>query len=433
MEKGYILIFCVIEVVNYIIGYKILYNPKFTKKVWKYVVYFVLFLVIGLLIVNTGGIEVYSLFCIICGGMIPFVLIEENKLKNFVLLPSVVMVVSIISTVIMYLYSYVGVVEYYQCRNNIVVNCIINVTVTISISIVEVYINAFRDKKAERLNFGKLHTFIFTLGLLCVISIISLLQYIYDNRRITMKTLSLLGLAVSLGCFIFIIISLWLATSVKKYSKLKYEKKLTELYMAKQEEYIRLIESKNESIRCFKHDVHGHMIVLGELLKEKKYEDAKNYMYKMDEGIQKKEVGKYTYIATVDAIITELHEIMIKKNIHFTWKGSISNATERIEIFDLCTIFMNILSNAVEACERLGDGGEIEVICKMFNGKVLIIERNSILMQVEFDTEGNPITTKDNSINHGIGCKNIRTAVNKYDGLLKYSCYNDVFEVQIMI
>lgn len=103
-------------------------------------------------------------------------------------------------------------------------------------------------------------------------------------------------------------------------------------------------------------------------------------------------------------------------------------------MFDLCTIFTNILNNAIEACERLEHSDKVvEVVVNMDRGKLYIKESNKTNNSVIMGNDSNPISTKGDNRNHGYGCKNIRAAVEKYDGDINFSVENGMFCVEIFI
>ena len=90
----------------------------------------------------------------------------------------------------------------------------------------------------------------------------------------------------------------------------------------------------------------------------------------MQEGMQK----SYTGITAVDAII---YEQLQDSEIDLVWEGNIKNVPEHIELYDLCTIFMNFMKNAVEACKELKQEKRIFVTVKRYEDKIWIIKSSS--------------------------------------------------------
>lgn len=218
----------------------------------------------------------------------------------------------------------------------------------------------------------------------------------------------------------------------EKIRKLNYEKCLMEKYAKKQEERIELIAKKNEDIRRFRHDMKGHMMVLGCLVKQKKMEETYNYIAKIADVIDINESDTYTGIVAIDAVITERLREIEKENIDFSWNGRIKGCENRIEVYDLCTIFANLIENAVEACKKMSEKRFIEVKVLYIEGEVNISIRNSMDNKAVYKN-GEFVTTKKEVVNHGIGMKNIKKAVNRYNGVYTNRVKKGIFETIIVL
>lgn len=110
---------------------------------------------------------------------------------------------------------------------------------------------------------------------------------------------------------------------------------------------------------------------------------------------------------------------------------------DNIDSFDLCTIFDNLLSNALRACDNVKDSGEpqpeISVSLSVKNGHLIVRQTNTSYTYVNFGDDGLPITTKKDKTIHGIGSKNIKSITEKYNGVIKYYKCNGLFCVDIII
>ncbi|MCI6677428.1 MAG: GHKL domain-containing protein [Clostridiales bacterium] len=92
---------------------------------------------------------------------------------------------------------------------------------------------------------------------------------------------------------------------------------------------------------------------------------------------------------------------------------------KEIMIFDmdLCSIFSNLIQNAIEALEKVKtDKKYLFINLEQGKSYARFEIRNSIEKRPERDQDGNIITTKDDKKNHGFGLINIRTIIEENKG-----------------
>ncbi len=96
---------------------------------------------------------------------------------------------------------------------------------------------------------------------------------------------------------------------------------------------------------------------------------------------------------------------------------------------DLCTLLVNMLDNAVEACKNTSDEREktIELRIKYSKGFLSVMCRNTC----PSDTENKSLkTTKRDKLNHGFGMGQMESIAKKYNSLLDINRSNGYFTVQ---
>ena len=96
---------------------------------------------------------------------------------------------------------------------------------------------------------------------------------------------------------------------------------------------------------------------------------------------RKLEVQKFTGVGAVDAIISEWYQKAVEDGIAWDWSGRFPEETA-FETFDLCVLFSNLLSNAVEAARQVEDGREkkVQVACRMVQDM-----ESRITSQIDFE------------------------------------------------
>lgn len=206
-------------------------------------------------------------------------------------------------------------------------------------------------------------------------------------------------------------------------------KEVVELIRQFQEKY-EVQERYIEELRGIKHDIQAHMIVLKYYLQEEKWEKAKEYLDAILEAQgQVVADGIDTGNKMVDAIIS----YRVKRcecPIDVQIDGGFTD-TMTITEYDLCTIFSNLISNAVEACERLTlSNGYIYCGIKSQDNDLSLHIQNPIEGEIDVHILGNGTTKEDKNM-HGYGIKNVRRIVEKYKGEIKYDLSNGLISVKV--
>lgn len=109
----------------------------------------------------------------------------------------------------------------------------------------------------------------------------------------------------------------------------------------------------------------------------------------------------------------------------------------RLEFMDDCDIyalFGNILDNAIEAANQVTEEEHRLITLSVENREnFLLIEcENYFSGKLVFD-DGLPVTTKEDTVNHGFGTHSIRMLTEKYGGSLKLSAQDDIFTLSILL
>ncbi len=427
------IIYGIVELTNYILAYIVLFGCKITQK-W----YCIVMAYAGMIGVHTINIAMgnnipYGTISILYGLFVMLFLLNGEKIKGVLLFPSIYLLTSILNIGMSYVLAVFTSKIQYDFRNDIKLVILAEVFF-ILLAFGYILYGHIKGFKESIFDFTWIQKIMLTLFLLFIFIIISAMQFLGNGQLITTELEDFLGMAVSLACISFLVILVWLSKSTKKNTIYIQEKKMLSLYMEDQEKYIKLVLEKDENMRKFRHDISAHLIVLQKYIEIEQYDAALGYLRKLNENIMIGKVERYTGIISIDAVINDRKKYMEEKNIDFIWEGRLyEEITKRIDIYDLCTLFINIINNGIEACERLNQDKIIQMKVKMDNGKIYIKESNSFCNTIRFDNEGNPISTKKDKINHGIGSKNIKTVLNKYNGIVEYTINNEKFIIEIVI
>lgn len=195
--------------------------------------------------------------------------------------------------------------------------------------------------------------------------------------------------------------------------------------------YYSKMKENQERVRQLYHDMKNHMVCINNLSNND--ENLNEYINEINSEIKKCESSFNTGNIIVDIILNEKKDICISKNINFTAHIEFKKC-EFIKVNDVCTIFSNLIDNAIEACDKI-DNDEKYIILKSSyinqNFFVMKIE-NSKFNNIEIKN-GNLLTYKEDKLTHGIGIDNVKNTIDKYDGEIDINYDNKQFVVKILI
>lgn len=136
----------------------------------------------------------------------------------------------------------------------------------------------------------------------------------------------------------------------------------------------------------------------------------------------------------LDVILEEEKSICEKNNIEFEVDLDFEKCSF-VEATDLCSIFSNMLDNAIEACKKIESSDikrKIKLRGAIVNKYFVIRCENTKVNPISIDKD-NIITDKKDSFLHGIGISSIRNSVEKYNGNVEIKTEENRFVMIIYI
>lgn len=258
---------------------------------------------------------------------------------------------------------------------------------------------------------------------------IALLNYISTIIDNTINSLILTILSTGYLALDIYLIHLFEAIS-QKY-QLEKEMELRDQQLAMQNNYYNSIETQYDHSRRLIHDMKNHMQTLEEIYVNGDIDEARKYARKIYEVMEK--MG--SRFKCQNRILT----IIINDKILKCDEQGIETKIEVedlnfdfIEPFDMTTIFSNLLDNAIEACEKVPiEDRKINLRVFSFKQFITISVRNRYNGELIWNRD-DLLSTKGGK-HMGLGLKNIRSAVEKYDGTMQRKCDDEFFEVKILL
>lgn len=234
------------------------------------------------------------------------------------------------------------------------------------------------------------------------------------------------------GGLVLLILSLSLLLALNKeyLSLLQLKARLKDEKM-KNVYYKQLIGSY-EYIKEWKHDILNHVNIIDMLLKKGDYDEAQKYIEGISKGINENTL----LISTDNKVLNAVLNLKIQLAKMNSVKIQLDLEIPSLKAFrshDICSLFSNLLDNAIEAQLKTEDLSKRKVflLVKTNYQKMDIICSNPIFQKC-FIYNSKIKTSKKDIKKHGIGLKIVEKIVNKYNGIYQYSI-NEAFIIHIII
>ena len=200
------------------------------------------------------------------------------------------------------------------------------------------------------------------------------------------------------------------------------------------------VEQFYTGIRRIRHEMKNHLTNIKGLAESGRYEDMEQYIAKMDDSLSAFELTVKTGNAVTDVIVNDKKKAADKLGVKFQTEFTYPQSN-KYDAYDVGIILNNLLTNALEACEKM-DGKERYIILSgRQKRKFFLIEvKNSFEGEIEFDKKTDlPVSTKQNvdskNFNslHGIGLSNVKREVERYMGDVKIKVKKNEFNVTVLL
>lgn len=208
-------------------------------------------------------------------------------------------------------------------------------------------------------------------------------------------------------------------------NKIFGEKITIQAITKKQKEQYEISKKNIEYINIKCHDLRKQIEVLKDSANTKKIGE-------MEEQLRIYDTDANTGNDILDVILTEQGLRCSHEKIRFTYIAD-GKALSAIDTVDICSIFYNILDNAIEAVEKLPEDERIISLKVTSIGNMISINSYNNYKEKLHYKNGEIVTVKEDAASHGFGLKSIKMAVESYHGELKYYEQAGVFNINILI
>ena len=220
-----------------------------------------------------------------------------------------------------------------------------------------------------------------------------------------------------------------------------YHVQRCELYMQReldaiqnilQNQYVQYRQSR-ESIEVINHKYHDLKHQIAVLRAEPDADKRSAYLDGMEEEIRDYEAQNKTGNSVLDTVLTGKSLYCARHGVELTCVAD-GSRLDFMDVMDICTIFGNILDNAIECELRIPDREKRLIHLAVYTKKdFLVIKCENYCPETLTFQDGLPVSTKGDAVYHGYGIKSIRHAAEKYGGTTTVHSRDSWFSINLML
>lgn len=244
-----------------------------------------------------------------------------------------------------------------------------------------------------------------------------------DFPGIQMQEQKLMLLCVSC-IWLMCLIMYFVVQQMSKDNQTKLEYELMKEKEKYSKESMEIITRSNEELREFKHDLKNYLLPLQEAMETMPQSEMVKVWEKINQKIEDVQTLIQTGNSYVDSMINT--KITLARSEKVDVKCTILSKMEGIDDLEFCSVFGNLMDNAIEAERKVIEKKEIIIFVEEKMGYLRLEIQNKIEKSVLNENSSLNTTKKDTS-SHGIGHKSIKRTMQKVGGALKYYETGDLF------
>lgn len=210
---------------------------------------------------------------------------------------------------------------------------------------------------------------------------------------------------------------------------------ITRQLLTTQERYYQHLEQFQKEMQSIRHDIKNHIKCAISMMEQGEHTEAESYLRKLYDTAATLESPVHCGNRVIDIVLNHSLANMRRLGIRSELSVIVPPELPPIDELDLCTIFGNLLDNAVEACSRITNPEAerfIDINASVRKGYLFIKISNSYSGELRLENNIYQ-TVKTGERFSGIGISNVRRVVECYSGEVSFKHDGSVFTVSAML
>lgn len=197
--------------------------------------------------------------------------------------------------------------------------------------------------------------------------------------------------------------------------------------------YFGEIDKRYQETRLLWHDFNNHLLAIKALYENGHEEQAVKYIDDLSEQSYARLLPAKSGSDTVDLLLFKKHQQANELGVTVRFKVGCSLAGLSVTDYDLCSLFGNILDNAIEAVRKIKDTKSAVLLRVDRQNSMLFISCENPYEGELIRQDGELKTTKKDAAKHGIGLSSVKHICKKYNGSLELETTDNIFRLSVLL
>lgn len=188
------------------------------------------------------------------------------------------------------------------------------------------------------------------------------------------------------------------------------------------------LQERIEADSQIRHELKHKLTVLDCLCQNQDLSGIRGVLDEMQQEQEHRTRTTFTGNSMVNAILQDAAARAHRSSIRLETEVVVPDELGFLDT-DLCSLLMNLLDNALEAAAKAAPSQDRFIIFQMNlrTGHLVILCKNSFTGELKKDRHGNLLTVKEDTLSHGLGYRQMKGIIKKYNGFLRFHTENSVF------
>jgi len=246
-------------------------------------------------------------------------------------------------------------------------------------------------------------------------------------------TMTVFNVATAIIALILLLINItvfFLCNVLGRAYEKEQEKALLEQQSKAYANQLHLMEESQKALRFIKHDIENHFMQMKRLLIEEDYNKLSDYLENYSGYMKPERQYSNSGNKDIDSMLNYKLKEIGEKGIEIETRINLPDGLF-IGVFDLNIIIGNLVDNAVEELKKCGKG-RMAIEIKENKGVLFIKVENTCNNELIIEN-GRILTSKGDSINHGLGLQSVKHTLDKYNGTMRINAKDNLVTVNALI